>query len=149
MAEKPTSSSTMYTTFGAPSGAFGGSNGDQSGTESRISTLIVPLNGWLTVLSLPEVPDPPVPRRAALGHPGGAGGQRQAQGHHQLRGRRHDPGQADLRRDGAQDSHQFFRRGAGINRVPDLPQVGGRGGIEGNERGDLDQGEGARIQAAS
>ena len=48
MAEKPTSSSTIYTTFGAPSGAFGGSNGDQSGTESRISTLIVPLNGSLT-----------------------------------------------------------------------------------------------------
>src|SRR3954454_12345372 len=34
-------------TFGAPSGAFGGSNGDQSGTESRMSTLIFPLNGWL------------------------------------------------------------------------------------------------------
>jgi hypothetical protein len=32
----------MYTTFGAPSGAFGGSNGAQSGAESRISTLIVP-----------------------------------------------------------------------------------------------------------
>src|SRR3954463_7753741 len=37
----------MYSTFGAPSGAFGGSNGDQSGTESRISTLILPLNGLL------------------------------------------------------------------------------------------------------
>src|ERR1700761_7676557 len=47
MAEKPTSSSTTYTTFGAPSGAFGGSNGVQSGTESRISMLIVPLNGSL------------------------------------------------------------------------------------------------------
>src|SRR5215469_2316265 len=47
MAENPTSSSTMYTTLGAPSGALGGSNGAQSGTESRISTLIVPLNGWL------------------------------------------------------------------------------------------------------
>ena len=35
----------MYTTFGAPSGALGGSNGVQSGTESRISTLIVPLKG--------------------------------------------------------------------------------------------------------
>ena len=35
----------MYTTFGAPSGALGGSNGDQSGSESRMSTLIVPLNG--------------------------------------------------------------------------------------------------------
>src|SRR5487761_1447124 len=48
MAEKPTSSSTMYTTFAAPSGALGGSNGDQSGTESRMSMLIVPLNGSLT-----------------------------------------------------------------------------------------------------
>src|ERR1022692_3813024 len=37
----------MYTTLGAPSGAFGGSNGVQSGTESRMSTLIVPLNGSL------------------------------------------------------------------------------------------------------
>ena len=36
----------MYTTFGAPSGAFGGSNGAQSGTESRMSTLMVPLNGF-------------------------------------------------------------------------------------------------------
>src|SRR5450755_2253231 len=51
MAEKPTSSSTTYTTFGAPSGAFGGSNGVQSGTESRISTLIVPLNGSLILQS--------------------------------------------------------------------------------------------------
>ena len=37
----------MYTTLGAPSGAFGAPNGDQSGTESRMSTLIVPLNGAL------------------------------------------------------------------------------------------------------
>src|SRR5215831_9493823 len=48
MAEYPTSSSTMYTTFGAPSGALDGSNGVQSGSESRISTLIVPLKGSLT-----------------------------------------------------------------------------------------------------
>src|SRR6266576_3916865 len=48
MAENPTSSSTIYTTFDAPSGAFGGSNGAQSGTESRISTLTVPLNCSLT-----------------------------------------------------------------------------------------------------
>src|SRR6516164_5828704 len=47
MAENPTSSSTMYTTLGAPSGAFGGSNGVQSGTESRMSTLMVPLNALL------------------------------------------------------------------------------------------------------
>src|SRR6058998_708636 len=36
-------------TFGAPSGAFGGSNGFQSGTESRMSTLILPLNGSVIV----------------------------------------------------------------------------------------------------
>src|SRR3954469_23132669 len=52
IAEKPTSSSTAYTTFGAPSGAFGGSKGDQSGTESRMSTLILPLNRWLITRSL-------------------------------------------------------------------------------------------------
>src|SRR3954452_22147529 len=32
----------MKTTLGAPSGARGGSNGDQSGTESRMSTLTTP-----------------------------------------------------------------------------------------------------------
>src|SRR5262249_49131080 len=37
----------MYTTLGAPSGALCGSNGVQSGSESRMSTLIVPLNGSL------------------------------------------------------------------------------------------------------
>src|SRR3954449_12686827 len=58
MAEKPTSSSTTYTTLGAPSGALGGSKGDQSGTESRMSTLIVPLNGVMD-RSLP----PPSRRR--------------------------------------------------------------------------------------
>jgi hypothetical protein len=42
----------MQSTLGAPPGAVGGSNGDQSGTESRISTLIVPLNGWLTLAPL-------------------------------------------------------------------------------------------------
>src|ERR1022692_4664222 len=51
MAENPTSSSTMETTLGAPAGAVGGSNGVQSGTESLTSTLIVPLNGLLTLCS--------------------------------------------------------------------------------------------------
>src|ERR1700730_10895267 len=54
MAENPTSSSTTYTTRGAPSGALGGSNGVQSGTESLMSTLIVPLNGSLTLQFLPS-----------------------------------------------------------------------------------------------
>src|ERR1700733_13945248 len=36
----------MYTTLGAPAGAWGGSNGVQSGSESRMSTLMVPLNGF-------------------------------------------------------------------------------------------------------
>src|SRR3954463_6112755 len=49
IAENPTSSSTTYTTLAAPSGALGGSKGDQSGTESRMSTSILPLNGWLMV----------------------------------------------------------------------------------------------------
>src|SRR6266516_6903563 len=53
MAENPTSSSTIYTTFGAPPGAFGGSNGAQSGTESLMSTLIVPLNRSLISPLLP------------------------------------------------------------------------------------------------
>jgi hypothetical protein len=32
-------------TFGAPSGAFGGMNGSQSGVESRMSVLMTPVNG--------------------------------------------------------------------------------------------------------
>src|SRR6478609_6488786 len=40
----------MYTTFGAPSGAFTGSNGSQSGVESRMSTLTTPLNCLATGL---------------------------------------------------------------------------------------------------
>src|SRR3954463_3355769 len=56
IAENPTSSSTAYTTFGAPSGAFAGSNGDQSGTESRMSTLILPLNGTLITVSWSSPP---------------------------------------------------------------------------------------------
>ena len=47
IAEKPVSSSTMYSTFGAPSGATGCTNGSQSGTESRSSRLIVPLKRLL------------------------------------------------------------------------------------------------------
>jgi len=43
----------MQTTFGAPSGAFGGWNGSQSGTEFRMSMSIVPLNGSLTSALLP------------------------------------------------------------------------------------------------
>src|SRR6478672_3216426 len=49
----------MYTTLGAPSGAFGGVNGAQSSTESRMSTLTVPLNGSLiaapTLLTRAEI----------------------------------------------------------------------------------------------
>src|SRR5580692_11391530 len=66
MAENPTSSSTMQTTFGAPSGALAGSNGSQSGVESRMSTLIVPLNGLLIPYSF----DRPVARRLAAEQPG-------------------------------------------------------------------------------
>src|SRR5215471_4032817 len=38
----------MYTTLGAPSGALGASNGAQSGTESRISTLTTPAKSDIT-----------------------------------------------------------------------------------------------------
>src|SRR5208283_3245485 len=63
-AEKPTSSRTMRTTFGAPAGAFGGSNGLQSGTESRISMLITPWNGLvIAAASLVE------PVKCPRGHP--------------------------------------------------------------------------------
>src|SRR4051794_8488687 len=58
MAEKPTSSSTMYTTLGDPSGALGGSKGDQSGTESRMSVLITPLNGTPMIDSLAPTASP-------------------------------------------------------------------------------------------
>src|SRR3954466_8175729 len=67
IAENPTSSSTAYTTFGAPSGAFAGSNGDQSGTESRMSTLILPLNGLLTTRLLSQTCDCVARRRAEAG----------------------------------------------------------------------------------
>ena len=49
----------MYSTLGAPSGAFGCSYGPQSGTESRTSMLMTPLNGLAMVSSLvPADPDP-------------------------------------------------------------------------------------------
>src|SRR5690348_15154748 len=51
----------MYTTLGAPSGALGGSNGAQSGTESLMSTLTVPLNA---------LPIRPAPFGALRGTPG-------------------------------------------------------------------------------
>src|SRR3954453_24044511 len=43
IAENPTSSRTMYSRFGEPSGATGCKYGAQSGTESRVSTLMIPL----------------------------------------------------------------------------------------------------------
>ena len=47
MAENPTSSSTTYRTFGAPSGALGCVYGPQSGVESLMSMLTVPWNDLL------------------------------------------------------------------------------------------------------
>src|SRR4051794_16632589 len=44
----------MYTTFGAPSGALGASKGDQSGTDSRMSVLMTPLNGVLMTIDTPR-----------------------------------------------------------------------------------------------
>src|SRR4029453_14314169 len=92
MAAKPTSSKTMYTTLGAPSGALGASNGDQSGCESRMSTLTTPRNGSVMVASLllagtpgavsrlkpsqasPNQDDSRRQGRDALGHPCPRGG---------------------------------------------------------------------------
>src|SRR5690242_2472690 len=71
MAENPTSSSTIYTTFGAPSGAFGGSNGAQSGTESRMSVLTVPLNGSL-IAPPRHPPSPSCPSPFPTSHGQGA-----------------------------------------------------------------------------
>src|SRR2546421_4083971 len=51
MAAKPTSSQTMKRTLGAPSGAVGCRYGSQSGLESRISRLTIPLNGLAIVRS--------------------------------------------------------------------------------------------------
>src|SRR5262249_59641052 len=47
IAEKPTSSRTTYSTLGAPPGAIGCLYGSQSGVESLMSMLTVPLNGLL------------------------------------------------------------------------------------------------------
>src|SRR2546430_17572668 len=61
----------MYMTLGAPSGAFGGSNGDKSGAESRMSMLILPLNGPLMIWLLASAVAPGVQqshRRAVLRH---------------------------------------------------------------------------------
>ena len=46
IAEKPTSSSTTYRMLGAPSGARGCAYGVQSGTESLMSMLMAPENGF-------------------------------------------------------------------------------------------------------
>jgi hypothetical protein len=43
-AASPVSSYKTNKTFGEPAGAFSGVNGFQSGTESRTSNLITPLN---------------------------------------------------------------------------------------------------------
>src|SRR5262249_34869153 len=72
----------MYTTFGAPSGALGGSNGVQSGTESLMSTLMVPLNALLidsvspSACSVPALePHAPSPgRRGSAAEQLGLGG---------------------------------------------------------------------------
>jgi len=55
----------MYMTLGAPSGAFGGSNGDQSGAESRMSMLILPLNGPLMIWLLASAVAPGCSSRTA------------------------------------------------------------------------------------
>ena len=59
----------MYRTFGAPSGALGGSNGAQSGSESRISTLIVPLNGFFPITKPPSPDHQNVESAACVSRP--------------------------------------------------------------------------------
>src|SRR5271170_3644784 len=53
----PVSSHTRYRTLGAPSGAVGAANGPQSGSESRISSSILPLNS-VAIAGLTLVVDP-------------------------------------------------------------------------------------------
>jgi hypothetical protein len=75
IAEKPTSSSTMYNTLAVPSGAIGCVYGSQSGTESVISTLTTPLNGLPIGYEPPprlantsdDQPTPPMYERTATG----------------------------------------------------------------------------------
>src|SRR6266513_706144 len=58
IAEKPTSSSTTYRMFGAPSGTVGWVKGPQSGTESLMSMLTVPVNcfGMAALLLVSNAP---------------------------------------------------------------------------------------------
>ena len=63
IAEKPTSSSTMYRMFGAPSGAIGWVYGPQSGTESLMSMLTTPRNGS------PMIPSQWIARNACYTRP--------------------------------------------------------------------------------
>jgi hypothetical protein len=51
-AERPVSSYSTIRMFGAPCGALGKVNGSQSGLESRTSSLMTPLNGFLAMLDL-------------------------------------------------------------------------------------------------
>jgi len=60
----------MYTTLGAPSGALGGSKGAQSGTESLMSTLVVPRNGLPIPLFRSMICAVPRPNRAPGFAPG-------------------------------------------------------------------------------
>src|SRR5580693_2067420 len=53
----PVSSHTRYRMLGAPSGAVGAANGPQSGSESRISSSILPLNS-VAIAGLTLVVDP-------------------------------------------------------------------------------------------
>ena len=55
--------------MGAPSGALGGSNGAQSGVESRMSTFTTPLNGLLMAVP-PEVAPVGTPPPVATGRGG-------------------------------------------------------------------------------
>src|SRR5512132_3814399 len=78
MAEKPTSSNTMYMTLGAPSGATGWRYGSQSGVESRSSMLMMPLNDF--VMPFPPQRKSPFTALPTLPHSSGAGRARHSDG---------------------------------------------------------------------
>src|SRR5678810_723092 len=69
-AARPVSSYRTIRTLGAPSGALASVNGSQSGFESRTSSLMTPLKGFLGMSGLP----PDVSEKVAVSERTRAGG---------------------------------------------------------------------------
>src|SRR5690242_4970158 len=80
---------------------------------------------------------------------GGVGGQGEAQGEHELGCGRHQLRPADLRGDSDQHTQQVLWGGTFGQRVADLPDVGGWRGIQGDQRGKLDQRIATAVETAS